>query len=132
MGCSRTYLSFRVLSEKLPPDRITEILGVEPTKFREIDKQSKYKHETEFHYWSFSTKDVLESNKNEEHIQFVVDKLSGKEKELSTLRENRCSTDIYCFWQSTGSQGGPVLEVSLMSSLVSLGLSIAWDIYCEK
>lgn len=107
------------------------MLAIDPTDSTSKDLSSKYKHRREYNLWEFSTKHLLESTDNIEHIQLVLSVLSGKESLLGTLRKDGCTTDIFCFWESSG-QGGPILDIELMRKLVRYGLDISWDMYYDE
>ena len=82
----------------------------------------------EWNLWKWSTRGVLQSRDNLEHLRAVVALLEGKADQLAGLRASGCQTDIICYWVSSG-QGGPYLDSSTMRSLATLGLDVAWDMY---
>lgn len=130
MACTLTYATLRISSVEVSPERITEILGISPTLARSIEPDSKYKHRREFNYWAFSTKELSNSTNNKEHLDIILKKLHGKQENMNSLINLNCSPDIFCFWNSTG-QGGPSMDVNLMSQLVRFGLNITWDMYFD-
>lgn len=130
MSCTRTYATLRIFSPDLVPDVISEKLGIAPTECEQLDPKSKYKHRREFNYWALSTKEKLESANNIEHLHFILERLFNKSSALDSLRNLGCSTDIFCFWVSSG-QGGPCLDVEMMNELVKYGLDICWDMYFD-
>lgn len=130
MACNLTYATLRISSVEMSPDKITDIIGITPTSVRCIEPESKYKHRREFNYWAFCTKELSGSTNNKEHIEIILNMLNEKQSQMNLLVESDCSSDIFCFWNSTV-QGGPSMDVSLMSKLVSLGLDITWDMYFD-
>lgn len=130
MSCTRTYATLRIFSPNLGPDVLSEKLGIVPTECEQLDPKSKYKHRREFSYWSLSTKEMLDSTNNIEHLQLILKKLFNKSSVLESLRSHGCSTDIFCFWESNG-QGGPCLDIEIMKDLVNYGLDICWDMYFD-
>ena len=130
MACIETFATLRIFSKEIHPDEISKLLDVSPTKIIPIDLESKYKKRREFHLWAFSTKELLKSVDNLEHIQLIFKKIQSKSDQLNMLREEGCDTDIFCFWNSSG-QGGPIASIELMKNAVELGLGITWDIYFD-
>ncbi|GAA0811009.1 hypothetical protein GCM10009111_02860 [Colwellia asteriadis] len=130
MACTFTYATLRIFSSELSPEKITDLIGFNPTKVKAINHDSKYKHEREFNYWAFSTKNLSDSTDNVEHLEIILNNLQDKLEVMCNLHKLNCSTDIFCFWDSNG-QGGPSMTVDLMNRLVSLNLNISWDIYFD-
>ena len=128
MSCLETYATLRIFSETLHADEVTRRLGVQPTKRRPINPESKYRHERESHYWGWSSDRQLTSTEGLDHIRAVIELLRGKEEALKSLQRAGCQTDLCCYWVSSG-QGGPFLDVEALSALSSLGLEIWWDVY---
>ena len=130
MSCIETYATLRIFSADHHPDEISEVLGVEATDIRPRDLNSKYKHRRESHFWSWETRDAVESTDNVEHLAAIIRQLDGRSDALRKLRGKGCQTDICNYWVSNG-QGGPSLDVEMMGRLHELGLPIWWDMYFE-
>ncbi len=131
MACTSTYATLRIFSKSIPPYEISKMLGLEPTKLREIKTDSKYKHERETNAWLFTTKQKLISNKNHKHIEYLLKMLANKEFLLKSLRDVGCETDIFCYWEGN-EQGGPSMSLDIMKRLVDMGLPVTWDNYFCK
>ena len=130
MGCTETFATFRIFSKDIAPDVIGKRLGLDATEMIPLDPNSRYRPRRENHFWSWTTEKKISSSDNSDHIWVIINLLAGKENLLSELRKDGCSTDVYCYWVSNG-QGGPLLDLKIMESLLKLGLEIAWDIYFE-
>lgn len=128
MSCLETFATLRIFSDSLHPDEVTRRLGVEPTKRRPINLESKYRHERESHYWGWSSDSGVASRDGLEHVGAVIELLRGKHEALQELQRAGCQTDLCCYWVSSG-QGGPTLDVPTLSALASLSLDIWWDVY---
>ena len=128
MSCIETYATLRIFSADLHPDEIGEILGIEPTKTIPRDPASKYRPRRECNFWSWETRDRVQSTDNAEHLAAIIKQLEGHSAALQKLRDMGCQTDISNYWVSNG-QGGPSLDVEMMGVLHELGLSIWWDMY---
>jgi hypothetical protein len=130
MACTETYAALRIFSKNISPDIIGMRLGFSATEMIPLDPNSRYKVRRECNFWSWSTKGIIDSTDNIEHLYKIIEHLKGKENLMSELREDGCSTDIFCYWSSTG-QGGPFLDIKTMESFVKLGLEISWDMYFD-
>ena len=128
MTCLETFATLRVFSETMTPDSISRVLGVESTKSEPRDEHSKYRTRREQNYWACCTKDLLNSADGVAHLGKLTTLFAGKGQELDSLRAVGCEIDVCCYWVSSG-QGGPLLAIDIMQSLVELKLEIWWDVY---
>jgi hypothetical protein len=115
----------------MQPRLIGEILAVDATDSIPIDQSSKYRPRRETNYWSWCTRDRVDSADNTLHIAALLESFGAKQSEFESLRNSGCETDICCYWVSTG-QGGPSLDVATMKELARLGLPIWWDVYFDR
>lgn len=128
MSCLETYATLRIFSATMAPESIGAKLGIAATKATPADADSRYRNRRERNLWTWSTRGIVDSRDNLEHVHAVVSLLEGKAAQLSELRALGCQTDVFCYWVSSG-QGGPSLGSATMLSLATLGLDVAWDIY---
>lgn len=127
----RTYVSLRVFSDKMTPEDIDEALGIVATDRVPIDPGSKYRDRREYHYWSWSTENRLESLDNLDHVHELLKLLEGKKPALDYLKARGCDIDVWCLMVTSG-QGGPFLDVAALTALAHFELEIAWDIYFAR
>ncbi len=118
----------RIFSQHVDPGEIGRTLAIEGTRLRPIQPASKYKHERDYHHWSWSTEKLVEGADGEVHLSAITSLLHGKREQLDELRAKGCDIDIFCYWVSSG-QGGPSLNSELLLAIGGLGLSISWDVY---
>ena len=128
MSCVRTYCGLCIYSATLAPEKISQRLGIEPTRTAALDPESKYKHCREQHFWLLSTQDQLDSTDHIDHLHEIFGQLEGKATVLNSLRNEGCTTRVSCYWDSDG-QGGPWLDLPEIKKLAEFGLDIWWDIY---
>src|SRR3974390_2933822 len=127
--CAETYSTLRIFSDKIPPDEITRILGIEPTRaFSKGDAYSRRKLERKSNGWFYSTKELSKSKDTRKHIDFILAAIDGKEDAIRSLCNQGCKIDLCSYWVSTG-QGGPWLVPCQMLKLGNLGIEIWWDVY---
>ena len=128
MSCLETYATLRIFSQTMHPLEISRVLGLEATRSKPLDQNSKYRTRRENNFWAWSTRTQLDSENGLEHIRALLDALAGRQQKLEELRSSGCDIDVCCYWVSSG-QGGPLLDVSALSELARLGLEIWWDVY---
>ena len=131
MSCLETYATLRIFSEAIHPAEISRVLGIDATRARHRDANSKYRHERENHYWGWCSDSFVQSLDGIAHVRAIVSVLQGKEQELAQLRTAGCNIDVCCYWVSSG-QGGPSLDTLALTDLSRLGLDIGWDVYFGK
>ncbi|WP_082859269.1 DUF4279 domain-containing protein [Microbulbifer sp. Q7] len=128
MACIRTYVSLCVYSPDLLPDQISNALSLEPTTSFCRDPQHKYYPQRQHNFWSISTKELLESTDQKDHLKKVFTFLQGKEEILSRLKSSGCETKISVYYETDG-QDGPYLDSASIMNLARYELEIWWDIY---
>jgi hypothetical protein len=128
MACVRTYVALRIFSESFDVGAIGAVLDLAPTSIRVRNALSPRRFEREGALWKYSSKDQLESIDPQDHIDWLLSRLSGSEKKFDHLRDAGCVADVFCFLE-TGEQGGFTMTSLQMGTLSSLGLDLTWDIY---
>src|SRR4051812_6079927 len=88
--CSRTYAGLRIYQNDLDPDRITRLLGVEPTDTQVRGRVSTEPRGSKFvpriGGWFLSTKGVITSRDVLRHVDLILDWLAGKDETLRNLQ----------------------------------------------
>lgn len=129
--CSKTYVTLRIYCDNLPPEKLTEYLGIRPSET--LTKRQKNELRTnkliERNGWFLTTENLLESKDNRRHIDYLTDKLIPIKDKLKSLIEDGTQVDISCFWQSESGHGGPTLSQQQLSKLADLGIELWFDIY---
>ena len=129
--CSYTHAGFRVISENLDPTEITKILGIEPTRVqragepRTPGKPEIYKESG----WFISTEGFLESLDCRDHLDWILERLASKQKEIKTLQDRGCWVDVSVMWDSRYGHDGPTLSPENLMGLSRLGIEVWFDIY---
>lgn len=130
--CLETYASLRVFSDTLQPNQVSARLGLVPS--RAFAKGDPYGRGRVRRHggWILSSRNAVESSDTRHHIDWLLDQLDGKSKELDALRDLGCEVDVSCIWVSAQGQGGPILSPSQMKRLAEHGLDIWWDVYFDQ
>lgn len=131
--CLKTYAGLRIYHEELDPERITGLLGIQPSKTQVKGRPFTPPKGKEFippiGGWFLSTKGLLDSRDVRRHVDWILDKLTGKDETLKKLQAEGNRMDIFCFWLSADGHGGPMLSPAIMRRLGALEIPIGFDIY---
>jgi Domain of unknown function (DUF4279) len=77
-----------------------------------------------------SSKNQIDSRDVRRHIDWLLERLRGKQKLLHLLQaESGVSMDVFCYWNSAQGQGGPSLDAEQMRQLADLNLDIGFDCF---
>lgn len=82
--------------------------------------------------WFLSTENEIQSVDCGRHIDWLLEKLSGKENVIHKLQQAGAKVDISCFWVSKSGHGGPMLKPNQMRELAHLNIEIWWDVYFDN
>ena len=79
--------------------------------------------------WFLTTEDMVVSKDLRRHVDWILERLTGKDELLKNLQAEGNWMDIFCLWLSTEGHGGPTLSPSIMRRLAELELEIGFDLY---
>jgi hypothetical protein len=132
--CLKTHAGLRIYHDDLDPERITGLLGIEPSKTQVKGRGHTRSNGMESRPapiggWFLSSDGVIYSRDVRRHVDWVLDKLLGKDEVLTRLQEDGYRMDIFCYWLSASGHGGPILSPAIMRRLGELELEIGFDIY---
>ena len=131
--CEETYVTLRIYPGTIEPDEVSRALGLIPTGQQMKDQpypskrlpDRKYK----LHGWFLSSEGEVESTDSQVHLDWLLQKLNGRDEALERLRLSGAETDVACFWMSANGNGGPTLSPERAGQLARLGLTLWFDIY---
>jgi hypothetical protein len=63
------------------------------------------------------------------HLDWLLDRLAGKENALCELIDQGCFAYMALFWQSAHGHGGPTLSLKQLSQLAKLGLELRLEFW---
>jgi hypothetical protein len=126
--CGATYATLCIYGDDLDPDTVTSLLGIEPSQARTKGQQLK-KGVVQRGGWFLSTEDIIASKDVRCHVDWLIEKITGKEHALHEMRLRDYQTVVSCYWLSAFGHGGPMLSPAIMRSLANLGLEIWFDVY---
>ncbi len=127
-SCERTYVTLSFYHEKLHSDEVSKILIIKPTRTTEKNELRKINKNA----WFFSTQETVESRDVRKHLRFLFGILKNKENEFNFLRNEGWIIRIYCFWESTEGNGGPILDCKTMELLSMFKLDIHFDVWWKQ
>ena|SRR5712691_3539160 len=134
-----TFATLRFSGDRLDPDRITAILGVQPTKgYR---KGERYLAGPRAGYvtgrtgvWVLATESVVDSAELDRHLEHLVDLIfrgPAREERLEQLHElmsrDEVKADVSCFWRGDPGTGPPLVPEDVISRFHELPAEIETD-----
>ena len=129
--CSDTYVTLRVYTDNMHPEKITEYLTIPPTQIQvKGDKNELRRNKLiELNGWFLSTENTIQSKDIRRHLDFLADTLLPVKSKLKSLQNDGVKIDISCYWQSESGQGGPTLSPQQLTKLADLGVEVWFDLY---
>jgi hypothetical protein len=131
--CARTYAGLDISHDDLDPDRITGLLGLQPTwtqvKGRTLIRPGGKKFTPPIGLWCLSTKGVVDSRDVRRHLDWILDRLVGKDDALDRLSAEGHRKVVNCYWASAQGHGGPMVPAVMMRRLGELELELWFDFY---
>jgi len=126
-----SYASLMFRGKDLEPQRVTEILGIIPSRsFRRGDWRTETK-KWPHGYWTLTSSGNVESMDLALHIQWLIDQLEPVQPGLiQLLKEKSISAVLSCFWTLQAGHGGLSLNHHLLDRIATLGLNVELDVYC--
>lgn len=129
-SCRRTKVKLRIYHDTLSPKEITAKLGILPERTQEagaISPETKYA--AKISGWFLDSEGHVESKDSRRHLDWLLDRVESKTRELKQLCDAGCRIDICCVWNSKQGHGGPTLSVPQFKRLAELGIELWFDIY---
>jgi len=122
--CAATYATLRIYTGKMPPEQVTGLLRLEPSK---LQVEGAGAH---LNGWFLSTKERVESRDIRRHVDWLLQQIFPLRSELAALQARPgIRMDVFCYWRSTQGHGGPLLTPKQMRPLANLDLEIGFDCY---
>jgi hypothetical protein len=131
--CSRTYARLLIYHDDLNPDQITGLLDIQPTYSqvtgKTITRPSGKRFTPPIGLWSLSTEGEVDSRDVRRHLDWILDRLAGKDEALKRLQAEGHRMQVSCYWVSAEGQGGPTLSPAIMRRLGELEVELWFDFY---
>jgi Domain of unknown function (DUF4279) len=125
--CELTHVTLRIYHETASPEVATEALGLDPDEVHDAVRPPSGRGSRPA-VWLMSSEGKVDSLDVRRHLDWILDRLSGREEKLANLRQRGFVMDVLCRWDSIG-QGGPMLSPAQMGPLAKLGLTVGFDLY---
>ncbi|MCB1091336.1 MAG: DUF4279 domain-containing protein [Verrucomicrobiae bacterium] len=130
--CVKTFATLRLYHDENPPEEVTKILGIEPSKSQSVGQPfGRSESRARVSGWFLRSENEVESKDVRRHIDWILDQIRGLESAIERLRAEGWRSDVNCYWLSIG-HGGPVLDPPQMYDLARFHLTCGFDVYDEK
>jgi len=130
--CERTYVTLCIRSLTVFPEEITQLLDIEPSHWQRIGESpsdSTRRPPAKINGWFLTTEDIVDSRDSRRHIDWLLDQILSKKKEILELKIAGCDMNISCYWLRKSGQGGPSLHAKQIGIMSELSLPLWFDIY---
>jgi hypothetical protein len=140
-GTLRAFAALRFRGDRLEPDRLTEILGADPTiayRKGEIFKKSRGNEACgRTGVWLLSSDGQVHSLELESHLRYLLailfpgssDARIGNLHEL--MREEQIEADVSCFWYGKSGTKPPLIPEDVRTALARLPAEIETDFHTD-
>jgi len=129
-ACSETFSALRVYHDSISPSEVTARLGIRPTR-QAVKGERRGKSGKLFanNGWFLESSKSVDSRDSRRHIDWIVDQLWDRKKEIQKMLQEGFKIDISSFWVSASGNGGPIISPYQMARLADLQIEAWWDIY---
>lgn len=124
--CYKTYATFRIYTGEIDPNKITEILNIEPS---EVILKGMGRRKNFVNGWFISSEDKIDSKDSRRHIDWLLNQIYPLKDKILELISKDYKIDISCYWSSMHGTGGPTLSPYQMKKLSELNIEIWFDFY---
>ena len=129
-ACSETFSTLRVYHDIISPSEVTTRLGIQPTRqYVKGERRGSRSKVFDFNGWFLASSETVDSLDSRRHIDWIVDQLWDRKKEIQKMLKEGFTIDISSYWVSTSGNGGPTISPYQMARLADLQIEVWWDIY---
>lgn len=127
--CADTHAAFRAYHAAADPADVTHTLGMLATTTQTAEPRIAGRTTAKPALWMLASQNEVVSRDLRRHLDWLIERLKGREQQLESLRRSGWRTDIGCFWVSATGHGGPIISIEEQRSMGALGLAVSFDIY---
>lgn len=128
-ACLETYAMLRAYHDSALPEELSAALGLAPSSSASVGStENPLGLPLGQSVWGLSSKGVVLSRDCRTHIDWLIGRLRGKERDVARLQEAGWEFDLMVPW-TRGGYGGPYLMPDQMTFLGRLGLPIWFPIH---
>ena len=130
--CDWVRVTFRVFSESLDPDEITNTTGIVPTSAWKVGERRPFKKPAPLSkqgHWHVMSHRTAKSTNIDDHVEEILQRLEGHADYFAALAEQH-RVDLFIGWSGDTNRGGhPSVSPELARSIEAFGAKIDFDIY---
>lgn len=124
------YASVNIYCNSMRPIEISRLLDIDADSHIEKGHKTPGGSIAPHNSWVFSSKSRISSSDLNDHLQYLVDKFSGKETQLNEiLTQSESWSRILCYWESQTGNGGPSIKKKTLAALSGLPFDLDFDIW---
>lgn len=133
----RVYASLRLKGDRLDPDKVSRVLGLEPTlAYRKGDvyrRQGDREARGRTNLWLYTTRGQIDSAELEEHLKLLLLRMEGNQEHrrplVALVAKAEADAEVICFWYGPPGSHPPVIGSDLRETFERAGARIETDFY---
>ena len=128
------HLSFRVVDAELDPQRVSDALGLLPTRSGRRGEMisARVQKPRAKGFWILdSAQDVARSESFDSHVTWLLDRLEPVAERIQGLASEHEVVDLWAGIYTGKDHGGPVVGATALRRVANLGLALCLDVYAE-
>lgn len=126
---TRTFATLRIIGKALNPNDVTLKLQLTPSETKRAGDPRGQAGQWPHGYWELSSKEQVHSADLADHIAWLVAIIESSSPGLRQLQLEGLIADIFCFWETSSSQGGITINADISRRIGQLNLPLGIDIY---
>jgi hypothetical protein len=127
------YISLILRGEALDPEKITEMLGINPTKSAKHGDKRGRSNKWPHGIWILESSEQIESVDPIKHIIWLLDKLEPSKTNLIEIsRDQTIDAEISCFWIMPNTHEVLTIAPELLSRISALNVRFELSIYAPS
>lgn len=127
---TNTYASIILRGKELDPQKITDSIGISPSKsFKRGDKRKNNKV-WPHGYWELDSTGFVNSSDLVPHLEWLAERIEPAKLSLSKIiDESGIDAELSCFWILPTNHESLSLNPKLLNKIALLGIKLEFDIY---
>lgn len=131
---TKVHAVLRLVHTDLDPAEITEMFGVQPTRFHKKGEPRRGRNGVLYApfdegAWLLDSRDHVRSKDINQHLSWILDNIASCNSSIHRLQDLGYKTDLMCGWFSKSFNTCPSLNVENMRRMASFRLNCWFDVY---
>lgn len=129
--CAETYATLCIYHEDLDPEEINRLLDIDFTwscrKGDPVSERESERAKRKRGSWLLRTEGKIESKDSRRHIDWLLDRIEDKSKNIIDLQQKGYEISIGCYWAASHGEGGPTVSPEQSQRLANLNIELTFE-----